>query len=63
MTIKITSVDDPSGQIGEFLDQLSNLYSEYDKELTDSYTEITAKYQPKIDELNDLIANLRSLLS
>lgn len=63
MTTKITSVDDPSGQIGEFLDQLSKLYAEYDQELNDAYSEVTAKYQPKIDELNDLITNLRSLLS
>lgn len=60
--MKVDSLEDPSGQIGFYLQQLSEIYAEMDKEIAETTNSIEVKYQSKIDDINQLIESTRSLL-
>lgn len=61
--MKIESVDDPTGQIGFYLKQLSDLCAEMDDEVNNAVNNIEQKYQQKFDTIKQLIESTRSLLS
>lgn len=61
--MKVEAVDDPSGQVGFYTAQRSDIIAKMDEEIIKAIAEIEEKYAAQIKEIDDLIESTRSLLT
>ena len=61
--MKIEAVGDPSGQIGFYINQRSEILAKMDEEIVDAISKIEEKYKTKLKDIDNLIESTRSLLS
>lgn len=61
--MKIEANNDPSGQIGFYVKQRSEIIAEMDLEIANAVYEIELRYKSRIDDINQIINSTRSLLS